>query len=178
MKLSKTSWIIVAIGIFIITSASLGSVYVQQVGQKNQLNEEITLAEARLNKFQLEVLETQLRKTLSQLETAGDTLSQPVGSIATTGILFDAAQAYHVEVTDISSSELISTKLEGIPCSALTLTMNVEGYIHALVGFITNLRDYLKTSVVQSIAVSIPEMTDGQEPSANIRLVIYTYRGD
>jgi hypothetical protein len=83
-----------------------------------------------------------------------------------------------VEVTDINSSELTNTKLEGISCSAVTLTMNVEGYLHDIVGFVTNLSDYLKTAVVQSIAINIPEITGDKNPSADIRLVLYTYQGD
>jgi hypothetical protein len=178
MKISKKTWIIVAVGVFIITSASLGSFYIKQIGQRNQLNEELIIAETRLNKFQLEVLETQLSNTVSKLETASDTLSKPIESIATTRTLYDAAKDSHVEVTDINSSELTSTKLEGISCSAVTLTMNVEGYLYDIVGFVTNLSDYLKTAVVQSIAINIPEITDDKDPSADIRLVIYNYQGE
>ncbi len=176
--ISKTSWIILAIGVFIITSTSLGAVYIQQVNKKNQLNEELTVAEVRLNGFQQEVLETQLGKILSQLETDRATLSQPVGSIAITDTLFDVAQDYTVEIIWISSTGLISTQLEGIPCSGQPITMEVEGSVHALVGFITNLGNYLGTAAVQSIAISVPEMTSGQEPSANIQLVVYTYQGE
>jgi len=176
--ISKTSWIILAIGIFIITSTSLGAVYIQQVDQKNQLNEELTVAEVRLNGFQLEVLETRLGKTLSQLETARATLSQPVENIAITSTLFDVAQDYSVEITGIKSTDLISTHLEGIPCLGQSITMEVGGSVHALVGFITNLSNYLRTAAVQSIAISVPEMTSGQEPSANIRLVVYIYQGE
>ena len=178
MKLSKTSWLFLAIGGFIISFASLGAVYFQQVHQQNQLNEELTLAEMKLNGFQQEALEMRLSQTLSQLETARATFSQPIGSIATSGILFDVAEAYGVEVTEISSSGLTSAKLEGIPCSVLTLTVRVEGDVPALVSFITKLNSYFRTGVVQSVAISIPEMTSGQESSANIRLVVYTYQGD
>ena len=178
MKLSKTSWLVLAIGAFIIPLASLGAVHFQQVHQQNQLNEELTLAELKLNGFQLEALEAPLSQTLSQLETARATLSQPIGSIATSGILFDVAEAYGVEVTEISSSGLTSAKLEGIPCSVLILTVRVEGDVPALVNFMTKLNGYLRTAVVQSVAISIPKMTSEQKSSANIRLVVYTYQGD
>jgi len=178
LKLSKTSWLFLAIGGFIILFASLGAVYSQQVHQQNQLNEELTLAEMKLNGFQPEVLEIRLSQTLSQLEPSRATLSQPIGSIATSSTLFDVAEAYGVEVTEISSSGLTSAKLEGIPCSVLTLTVRIEGDVPALVNFITNLNSYFRTGVVQSVAISIPEMTSGQESSANIRLVVYTYQGD
>ena len=178
MKLSKTSWLFLAIGGCIILFASLGVVHFQRVHQQSQLNEELTLAETKLNGFQQEALEMRLSQTLSQLETTRATLSQPIGSIATSGILFDVAEAYGVEVTEISSSGLTSVNLEGIPCSVLTLTVRVEGDVLALVSFITKLNIYFRTGVVQSVTISIPEMTSGQESSANIRLVVYTYQGD
>jgi hypothetical protein len=92
--------------------------------------------------------------------------------------LFDIAEAYGVEVTELSSSGLVSEELEGVPCSVLSLTVRVEGDIPDLIGFITKLNDDFTTGVVQSVEISIPETTGGEESSANIQLVIYTHRGD
>lgn len=178
MKLSKTSWLLLAIGVFITTFASLGTVCSQQVHQQNQLNEELTLAELKLNGFQREASETQLSQTLSQLETAKATLSQPIGSVATTSILLDVAEAYSAEVTEISSSDLASADLEGIPCSALTLTARVVGDVPNLVSFITKLNDDLGAGAVKSVVISIPEVTSEEKASASIQLVVYTYQGD
>ena len=185
MKISKTSWLLIAIGVFMITMVSLGAVRYQQVNRQNQLNEELALAEMKLNEVKLEQLsdrqgelEEQLSQTISQLGAARAIFSQPNGSIIASGILFDIAEAYGVEVIEISSPGLTSAELEGIPCSVLTLTVRVEGDVPALVTFITKLNGYLRTGVVQSVAISIPEMTSGEKSSANIRLVVYTYQGD
>jgi hypothetical protein len=185
LKLSKTSWFLLVIGIFIIVFAGLGVVCYQQINQQNQLNEELTLAEAKLNEFQLEQLsyrkgelERRLSQAISQFETAKAILSQSTGSIATTSTLFDIAEAYGVEVTELSSSGLVSEELEGVPCSVLSLTVRVEGDIPDLIGFITKLNDDFTTGVVQSVEISIPETTGGEESSANIQLVIYTHQGD
>lgn len=185
MKLSKTSWLLLTVGIFIITFASLGAVRYQQVNRQNQLNEELTLAEARLNEFRLEQLsyrkgelEEQLSQAISQFETAKAVLSQSTGSIATSSTLFDIAEAHGVEVTELSSSALVSEDLEGVPCSILSLTTRVEGDVSDLIGFITKLNSDLTTGVVQSVEINIPETTSEEEPSANIQLVIYTYEGD
>jgi uncharacterized membrane-anchored protein YhcB (DUF1043 family) len=59
LKLSKTSWLFLTIGIFIIMFVGLGAVRFQQINQQNQLNEELALAEAKLNEFQLEQLSSQ-----------------------------------------------------------------------------------------------------------------------
>jgi hypothetical protein len=105
-------------------------------------------------------------------------LSQPNGSIVTSGILFDIAEAYGVEVTEISSSGPTNGELEGIACSVLPLTARVEGDVPALINFITRLNSDLTTGVVKSAEISIPETTDEEESSANIQLVIYNYQGD
>ena len=185
MKLSKTSWLLLTIGIFTMTLASLGAVRYQQVNQQNQLNEQLTLSEAKLVGFQLEQLssqkgelEKQLSQATSQLETSKAMLSQSIGSVATSGILFDTAEAYGVEVIELSSAGLVSEELEGVPCSVLSLTAVVEGDISDLIDFITELNDDFTTGVVQSVEISIPETIGGEESSANIHLVIYTYQGD
>lgn len=184
MKLSKTTWLILTSGVFIIAFASLGTVHYQQVHQQNQMNEELTLAQLRLNGFQLErlphqkELEKRLSQTISQRDNAKAILSQSNGSIATSETLFATAAAYGVEVTEISSSGLASDVLEGITCSILPLTVRVEGDVSNLIGFITKLNSKLTTGIVKSVEISIPETTSEEKSSANIQTVIYTYQGN
>ncbi len=185
MKLGKTSWLLLAIGIFIITFIGLGVVRYQQVREENQLSEELTLAGAKLNEFQLEPLsdqqgelEKQLSQTISQFETARAVLSPTTGSIAASSLLFDTAEAYGVAVTELSSSGPVSGELGGVSCSVLSLTARVEGDVSGLISFITELNGDLPTGVVRSVEIGIPETTSGENPSANIQLVIYTYQGD
>ena len=183
MKLGKTSWLLLTIGVFIIPLAGLGAVRYQQVIQQNQLNEELTSAELKLNGFQLEKLsnqqgelENQLSQTESQLEAAKAILSQPLGSIATSNILFDVAEACGVTVTEISSSGWASDVLEVIPCSVLSLTARVEGDVPKLVSYITRLNGDLTTGVVKSVEIIILETTSEEKASANIQMVIYSYQ--
>jgi len=185
LKLSKTSWLLLAIGAFIIILAGLGTVRSQQVRQQNQLNDELALAQLKLEAVQLEQLaqrqgelERHLSQTTSQIQAARTILSQPVGSIDASSTLFDTAEACGVEVTEISSSGRTSEELEGIPCSVLTLTARVEGDVLDLVSFITKLNGDLRNGVVKSVEISIPEMTTEEKSSANIQLVVYTCQGD
>lgn len=203
MKLSKTSWLILTVGIFIIAFASVGFARSQRIHEQNQLHEELSLVELRLSKFQLEELasqqeelEKQLSQTMLQLETAKATLSQPTESITASDTLFDIAKTCGVEITEISSSGLTTGDLEGITCSVLSLTVRVEGNTSSLISFITTLNDTLTTGVVKSVEISIPaidregeqegeeeeqeeeEEKEKEKPSANIHLVIYTYQGD
>lgn len=184
MKLGKTSWLLLTIGVFIIMFAGLGIVRYQQVQQQNQLNEELTLAQQELDQMQLEQLsyqqerlERQLSQTLSRQETAKTRLSQPIESIATSSTLFDIATACGVEVTQISLSGVGNADLEDIPCSVQTFTAKVEGDVPGLVNFVTKLNDNIATGVVKSVAISIPEITSETKASANIQLIIYAYQG-
>ncbi len=185
MKLTKKSWLLLTLGVFVITFASLGAIQSQQVRQQKRLNEELALAELRLEGFQLEqlsaqqeVLEEQLKQTISQSETTKTILSQSIGSITSSSTLFDIAQAYGVEVTEFSSSGLASGDLDGIPCSVLTLNARVEGDISDLISFIMKLNSELTTGVVKSVEISMSEATSEAKSSANIQLVLYTYQGD
>ena len=185
MKLSKTSWLLIGIGIFMIISVGLGVVRYQQIQQQNTLNEKLALAQSRLNGIQLErlsqrqeELEQQLSQTLSESETARTTLSQPIGSISISNTLFDIAEANSVEIIEISSSGLANEELAGITCAALPLTARVEGEVTDLVGFITKLNSDLVTSLVRSVDIRIPETTSETKSTAYIQMVIYTYQGE
>jgi hypothetical protein len=185
LKLSKKSLLIIAIGIFIIALVGLWMVQSQQVNELNQLKEKLNTAELKLSGLQpgklsqrQEELERQLSQTMSQSETARTSLSQPIESIAINDLLYDIAEAHNVEVTEISSSGIASEELAGITCSVLPLTAKVEGEVTDIARFITKLNEELATGVVKSVEIRIPETTDeGEETSADIQVVIYTYRG-
>jgi hypothetical protein len=185
MKLSKTSWWILTVGIFVIFFAGLGLVRFQQIQQRNQLLREITVAEVRLNGFQPDQLsaqkaelERQLDQTTSQFEAVKAIFSQPVKSVAASSILFDIAEAHELEVTEISSLGLDNDSLYGINCSVISLTARVEGDVTNLVSFIIDLNSQLVTDTIRSIAITFPEIDSGEKASADINMIIYTYQGD
>lgn len=184
MKLSKTGWLLLVIGVFIIILVGLGTVRAQQVHQQNELKEELALTQSKLQGIQLEQLsyrqeelERQLNQNDSQSDTAKAILSQPMGSITISDILFQIAEANSVNITEINSSGLGSEQLAGITCSVLAFTVRVVGEVADLVGYITSLNHNLATGIVKSTEINIPETTSDNKPSANIRVVIYTYRG-
>lgn len=185
MKLRKRTLLITIVGIFVIVLISLGLLRSQQVSEQNQLNEQLTLIQSRLGVIKLEQLssrqaelEEQLRQATSQFEAVKTVLSQPVGSITATSILFDIARAHGLEITEVTSPGPTSDSLEGITYSVLSLTAKVEGNVPSIASFITRLNSYFITGVVKSITITIPEKTSGEKASADIQLVVYTYQGD
>ena len=184
MKISKKTWLIIAVGIFVVVGIGLNMVRSQQVDEQDKLNEDLALVESRLGGIQLEQLasqqvelEGQLSQATSQFEPVEAILSEPVGSIAATSILFDIAKAHGVEVTEMSSSGPASESLEGVTCSVISLTAKVEGDVPNLISFVTKLNSSLTTGVVKSITITIPETTSGEKASADIQLVVYIYQG-
>ncbi|MFC1916011.1 hypothetical protein ACFLW4_04875 [Chloroflexota bacterium] len=185
MKLGRTSWLIISIGIFIIILAGLGTIRFQQVNEQNQLIEKLALTQSKLKLIQpeqlshrQEELEQQLPERTSQPETAKAILSQPIGIISISDILFELADANNVEITEIRSSGMAESELEGVHCLALSLIAEINGEVADLVSFITRLNDDLATGVINSLEINIPGTTDENKSSANIQLIIYTYQGD
>ncbi len=184
MKISRTSWLILVAGVFVVALASLGIAHAQQIEEQGQLDEELTVAEKRLTNLELKGLssqkmemEKQLEQTVSELETIQDNINYPIESIQETDILFDIAEACDVTVTDMTSSALGGEQLASIDCSVITLTAKVEGDVADLIDFVIKLNNDFTTGMIKSADIIIPEDSDEAEesPSAYIRMVVYSY---
>ena len=184
MKLSKKSWIIISIGLFLIGMIGLWTVYSQQSAVEKELKEELAVVNSKLNAIDLEQLakkpgdlEQQLDETLAQSKTAREALSQPMNSIIVSDILFNIAEANSVNIVSISSSVANKAALDGVPCLALPVTASVEGGLHQLVDFVTELNGDYPSAEVNSFSVQIPYPADNTALSASIQMVIYAYEG-
>ena len=182
-KLSKKSWLLISVGVFTILFAGLWTVHSQQTNEQNQLEDKLNTAELKLDGFQteqlsrrLKELEGQLEQTLSQSEAAREILSQPIGSLAISSVMFNIAETCNVEVTEIGSPGLAIEELDGLACNVLPFTATVEGDVTDLVSFITKLNDGLENGIINSVEISIPE-TNGEKASANFQMVVYAYQG-
>lgn len=185
MKLSKTIWIAIAAGIFVIALAALGMVSIRQVDEKNRLETQLTSSQSRLQTLQTEsissqqtALEEQLNQTTPESEAVKAKLSQPVTSTAAATAIFDAAKANNLIVTGMTSSSPADEIVAGVTLSAISMTATVEGNVSKMVGFVTGLNRLLKTSAVKSVEITVPELTNGDNTTASIELVVYTYRGE
>ncbi|MFC1862102.1 hypothetical protein ACFLT4_04430 [Chloroflexota bacterium] len=184
MKLRKNTLLLIVAGVFVIASAGLIMVRSQQLDEQNQLNGKLTQVQLNLGRVKPEQLssrqaelEEQLSQATSQFEVVEAVLSQPVGSVNVTSALFDIAKANGVEVTEMASSGRASESLEGLPCSVISLTAKVEGDVSNLVSFITRLNSFFTTGVVKSITITVPGTSGGENSSADIHLVVYSYQG-
>jgi len=184
LKLSKTSYLVIVLGVVACVFVFLWVMRGKQVQEQERLNDELSVAMMILDKIksdeglsQQEGLETQISQVLSQLETAKATLSQSTNSIAVSGTLFDIAGVAGVEITNISSSPHSAGDWEGVAFSVLPVTVTVEGDVPGILSFISSLNSDLNAAVINSAVITIPEATSEEKPSASIQLSIYTYQG-
>lgn len=163
MKLSKTSWIILSIGIFLVVAAGLGLTRSQQIQEQGQLDEELGMTEMRLSKLQVqelpqqqEELQERLDESAIQLMAARDRLRQTVESIDVTDEFFAIAQACNTTVMSISSSGIKSDKLGDIACSMIQINARVEGEVPNLIDLVISLNSDFTTGVVESAQITVP----------------------
>jgi len=159
MKLSRQAQIVLGVGIFVVLAASLGMLYFQQGQEQSQLNQELDVAQLRLDKHSLDEfssqrreLEWRLAQAESRISATKDSLRRSVDSIEVTETLLQVVEDQGVGIIEISSPGLSSEDLEGSAYSILVLTVVVEGDVPDLVDFIA-------------------------EPSASLSLRIYSYEG-
>jgi hypothetical protein len=185
LKLSKTSWIFLSIGIFVVVIGSLGLARSKQLRDQAEMGDELNIAEMRVSNLQVkelnqrqEELQEKLDESIVQLEAAEESLRQPIASIDVTDEFFAIAYSCGVEVTNISSSSISSEDLEGIPCSKITINAMVTGKVSNLINFIIRLNNDFTTGIVNSAYMNIMSEESNKEPSMTVMMVIYTYKGD
>jgi hypothetical protein len=186
LKLSRTSWMIISAGVFIVILAGLGLTYSQQSKEKTELSDTLSITEKRLDKFQittmrqdLDELQEQIDENLIRLSEDKDRLRQPIESVDVTDEFFLIASYCNVMVMNISSSDIAKDSLEGIPCSTISLNSSVNGTVSDLINFVISLNNDYSAGVVESAQISIPESSANTSvtATAGIRMIIYSYEG-
>lgn len=182
MKLSRLSWIFIAIGLALIVIAGLGRNYWIQAKEQGQLEEQLSSAKQKLAAIpvdklnaQKEQLEKQLIQINSQIQAAGAGLSGLKDSIGITDNLLDTAVVSNVTLTDISALAMIRENLSGLSVNSFPLSIKAEGSPSNLVNFAYELSRRFPNSTVKTMNI----ITGSRETPtyADIRLVIYAYQG-
>jgi hypothetical protein len=184
IKLSKTSWLILAAGVFIVILAGLGLSRSQQLSEQNQLDEALAMTMSRLDMLevtQIELEEAELKQRLDEatIEFAEvkDRLRQTVVSVDVTDELFRIAEYSNVEITSMMTSAQSSGKLGPVSCLTTSITANVLGSTDDLIDFVINLNSGYTTGIVKSVNISIPEDAQSDNSTAAISMSIYSYEG-
>jgi len=194
VKLSKSSWIILALGIVLIAGISLGMSRSQQAEQQKQLTEKLAQAKAKLATINIDELTGQKNRLTQQVEqysTQTESVKQNLfaaeDDIEATDIILESARSFQVEVVTITSPGAAFGELQGTQCRILPMKIQLNGDIDKLADFIYNLSQIFPTSIIQEVRLNNEEpSTSGagvKQPatagttSADISLVIYSYEG-
>ena len=193
LKLNKKTGLLIGLVVFVITLGVLGWISFQNLEEKTRLEKQLTTSQTRLQAIKLEPLssqpadlENQLSQILPEYEAVKAKLSEPVNSTNASAAVFDVAKTYGLTVIEITSSSPTDEQVTGVTLSAISMTARVQGKASKMVSFITALNDFLKTSVFTSVEITVPEIiaadnttiSNGDNATANIKMVIYTYQGE
>jgi hypothetical protein len=205
MKISKASWIVLLVGIFLIMSASIGWIYYQQLQQENNIEAEIAAAKqalAGINFDNLNEQKTAINSEISEVNKALDDIQQDLNSeiysISITDIILSEAEGQDIAVKEMSSSGQTTGLLGGIPFNSINIVMSVEGTLTDIKTFVERLNEKFPNSITEYVQMdSKPEQLESEEdPEDNpnpipeletgamdlmkgkISLTIYSYEGD
>ena len=207
IKLSKTGWLILSAGVFVVILAGLGVTRSQQISEQSRMNEELSLSETRLNNLdvtdlrrQLEELNLQVEEGQTQLNESKERLRQTVVSVDVTEEFFDIATYSDVTIKNITTSKISPNEMEGIGLEKISLAAQVKGEFEDIVDFVINLNNGYATGHVQTVQMNIPleesmpeepeegeeeegEEEEIEEPSeeettVTIQMIVFSYEGN
>jgi len=184
LKISRKVWIVIAVCVFLVAAISIGVIYNVKVRQENELEVELLDLQQRLLQLQsknlgdkLEQLEIEL--TAIESEARGNLVGS-TNAIDSAEELYALAGRYGIDVLDIASQGLVDRNLLEVSLIGLPLDVKIEGSVPYIVAFISALSSEMPTCVVESVQLTVPEdlIWQLQKPNANVRLTIYSYRGE
>jgi predicted PurR-regulated permease PerM len=185
LKLSKTSWLILAVGLFVVVMAALGITRSQQAQEQGRLTDELEASQMSLAglkiadlQTQLEQLQQQVDKAQLQFDEAQKQLDQTVVSVDVTDKFFSIASNCGVKVINLGTSPIVPSIYEGIGLSITSINAVVEGELAALIDFVESLNRDFTTGLIKSALIDIPPSSSDETPSANIQIIIYSYEGN
>jgi len=192
MKLSRTAWLILVIGVLVIALGSLYMPYSRQVSEQQELEASLAAAQARWPQVisarqaaeaELTQWQDKLAEATSLLAKSEAKFPESAESIKYDELLFDIADVCDLEVMSLTASEPSDKKVEDVTYIVTSFDLEVEAagsppgtvakfetYIDETVA---NILDFINTiatgedfttATVELVNIDIPEpMTEGEE---------------
>jgi hypothetical protein len=208
MKLSRTGWLILGGGLFVILLGLMGMIYAGQAREQERLTEDLSQAEIILGKLvsskeageqvkqeaesevaqaelELEVAEGNLYNAEAELRAARVGFADSVQSIEVGEELLKIAEKYDLWVTGFGSQNSEEKDVEGVTYSVYPFTVEVEGELVAILGYVGAIAmgEGFTVAAIESVEIAIPERPEevgewADPATATINFVIYTYKGE
>lgn len=184
IKLSKTSWLILSVGIFVVVLAGLGITRSQQLQEQGKLENELGDSQMILDKIKVADLQQRLGELQQnadeeqlQLDEAKNKLDQTVVSVDVTDEFFSIADYCGVVIMSMSTTPIQPNTFEGIGLSTTALNAGVVGELPDLINFVVSLNNDFTTGLIKSTQIIIPASSSNETPSASVQMIIYSYEG-
>ena len=184
IKLSKTSWLILSAGLFVVVLAGLGITRSQQLQEQGKLEEDLGLSQKTLEKIQItdlrqqsDELQQRIQEEQLQLDEAKNRLDQTVVSVDVTDEFFSIAEYCDVLVESMGTTPIQPNVYESIGLSTTALHIEVTGELPDLINLVISLNNDFTTGLVRSFQINIPPSSSNETPSANVQMIIYSYEG-
>jgi Tfp pilus assembly protein PilO len=193
MRLSRTAWLILGIGVLVIALGTLYMVYSRQVSEQQELAASLSTAQARLPKVisdrqaaeaELTQWQDKLAEATSLLDKSQAQFPGSAESIEYDEVLFEIADSCDLEVMSLTASEPRDKKVEDVTYTVTTFEVEVRGEVDDILDFIHDIatREYFTTATVELVNIKVPEAAEDEEetkpPEATISLVGYSYKGE
>jgi len=182
MKFSRTAWLILIIGIFVIAIGSLYWLYLQEQPEQKALSETLSAAQDKLPKLAAErtnlestltELEDRLAQATSQLKAGKAAFPASVWSVEVDEMLFGIADSWSLEIINLTATEpsdtSVSPEIEDIEAEDIevedvnyqltSFTVEVKGQVADILSFfdsVVNHRDFT-TATVELVTIVVPE---------------------
>jgi len=189
MRLSRTAWLILGIGILVIALGSLYTVYSRQVSEQQELAASLAAAQARLPQVisarqaaeaELTQWQDKLAEATSLLAKSQAQFPESAESIEYDELLFDIADACNLEVMSLTASEPRDKKVEDVTYIVTSFDLEVKGEVAHILDFISELArsEHFTSATVELVNIKVPEPAAKEKPTATIKLVAYSYQGE
>ena len=180
MKTSKKVWLIVGIAIFVIAFAVLFLFYSRQAGEREQLENDLVVAQALLPQLtaQKEDVEDQLAQAQSLLDRSRAEFPESVECIEYGEDLFEIADDCDVVITKLTASKPTGSAIYSVSSFAVSVT----GEVSDILDFVDALRVGEDFQLPWSAEVTSVKISysggEGTAGTATINVNIYAYKGE
>jgi hypothetical protein len=193
LKLSRTAWLVLGIGVFVAAFATLFVFYLHCSGEQADL--ERSLAGAQ-NQFASIVtgktaLESRLAEQDDKLAAAKALLASTKASFPRSNVnieydelLADLAKLHNLDVLSMEAVEPCRKTVKGITFTTFNFEAEVSGSVYNILLMVDDIADdaLFDSATVEAVKleVPVPESVGAEPdpPSAVIKLVGYSYGGD
>jgi len=194
VKITRTTWLILALGVLVIAFASLYMIYSRQASQQKDLKSSLAEAEAAYPQLtsQIQTLQSQLAQRQSdlaaellKLSAAKAKFPPSVQSSDYYQRLLGIADDWDLEVMSLTASQPRQQKVDSLTYLVTTFGVAVRGEMANILDFLHTLAtsDDFTSATVTVVSINIPQPPTGQggtpaKPQATISLNIYAYPGE